>query len=120
VDGIDGILDKEKITAFQANGKTALLQTLVDIFSRHYPLQLLAIRQAIRQGDACQLQETAHNLKGSIVNFSTKAAYQQALSLEQRGKAGELAQADEEFEQLAVEIDRLADALNRMLTKGER
>jgi two-component system, sensor histidine kinase and response regulator len=72
------------------DGDADLLRELAEIFINECPKYLSDIYEAISAGDANALQRSAHTLKGSRGNFSTKDAHAPALQLETLGRAGSL------------------------------
>ena len=93
-----------------------ILTELIDLFLRDTPPRLAALKDAIKEGDAQALSQTAHTLKGSSANLgATRLA---ALNAELQSKASDgsledasrlLAQLDNEFERVRhiLESERL-------------
>jgi PAS domain S-box-containing protein len=69
-----------------------LLAKMARIFIDVYPQWLAKIREALRQGDALRIGETAHTLKGSVSHFDDLAAAA-ASRLEELGMANDLSGA---------------------------
>ena len=96
-----------------------ILTELIDLFLRDTPPRLAALKDAIKEGDAQALSQTAHTLKGSSANLgATRLA---ALNAELQSKASDgsledasrlLAQLDNEFERVRhiLESERLPPA----------
>ena len=76
------------------------------------------IRESIAGRNSKALEHSAHALKGSVVNFGAKLAYNAALSLEIMGREGDTARAEEVFKQLETEITGLNQALATLKTVG--
>ncbi len=76
-------------------GDVELLKEIAIIFLEDYPKVLAEIRDAIADGDAKQLESSAHTLKGSVANFGAAAVVASALQLEQMGRAAQLEQSSE-------------------------
>lgn len=87
---------------------------LVDIFLSLYTEQLQNVKAAIDACDAGKLRETAHKYKGSVANFSAKAAAEQAEALEELGRAGTTLGAEEEYIGLVRETEVLVIALKSL------
>ena len=64
------------------------------------------------------VKSLAHNLKGSIGNFSTDKAYSAAQSLEKIGESGKLDSIEEAYNALEREIERLKPALTKLEKEG--
>jgi HPt (histidine-containing phosphotransfer) domain-containing protein len=93
-----------------------LLRELVEMFARETPRMLEQIEDAIRLGSASDLEKTSHKLKGSVLQFSAKAAAAAALELEEQGRLGSVAGAGLALNRLRHEIDLLGVALQAMLS----
>jgi signal transduction histidine kinase/CheY-like chemotaxis protein/HPt (histidine-containing phosphotransfer) domain-containing protein len=104
------ILDREQTLA-SVDGDLELLREIVSLFVEEYPKTMVEIRDAIEGGDAHRLNRAAHSLKGSVVNFGARYAFDLALRLEMMGKERELNKAGEVFSSLAEEMERLSSAL---------
>jgi HPt (histidine-containing phosphotransfer) domain-containing protein len=90
-----------------------LLSTICHSFRSHLPLQLTAIKAALREGDAPRLREAAHKLSGIVAAFSTTVAAL-ALQLEDQAAADQLeacqpiiSEIDESIQNLFQEMDGL-------------
>jgi CheY-like chemotaxis protein len=89
---------------------------MAHIFLDIYSQWLAKIREALTQGDAHAVGETAHTLKGSVSHFDDPAAataVRAALRLEQMGQANTLAGADEVFAELEETLRQLHPVLVR-------
>ncbi|MEJ2649939.1 MAG: Hpt domain-containing protein [Sedimentisphaerales bacterium] len=72
------------------------------------------IRDAISNEDASELQRAAHTLKGSIRIFGAERAAAAALQLETIGHDKNLADAEEAWQILVKEIERLKPLLKNL------
>ncbi len=81
-----GIAESEILAHF--DGDAELARELAEIFIRECPKLLEDIRAAIDHADPQALHHSAHALKGSVGNFSTKDAHSSAHQLEMLGKLG--------------------------------
>ena len=88
-------------------GDVDLFRKIVSLFDEDAPGLLETIRQSVAAGDPVRLQRAAHSLKGLAANFGAADAMASALRLEEMGKSGDLAGAEEVIGRLAEEIDRL-------------
>jgi Hpt domain len=62
----------------------------------------------------------AHTLEGALTHFGALAAYDAALGLELRGRAGDLAGAPEALAALETELSRLEPALLGLVPGPDR
>jgi two-component system, sensor histidine kinase and response regulator len=95
----------------QLEGDRELLREMVDLFLEDSPELLSRIRDAVRRGDAADLERAAHTLKGSVSNFRARAAAHAALRLEMIGRSGDLAEAEAALADLEQELERLKPPL---------
>jgi two-component system sensor histidine kinase/response regulator len=98
----------------RVEGDRDLLQEIVALFLEETPRLLSEIRAAIARRDAAELAVAAHTLKGSVGNFGANRAYDEVLKLEAIGKGGDLAAAQQTYDGLEREIDRLVAALRAL------
>jgi len=83
------ILDEE-LAMSRVGGDAELLKELAQLFLEEYPRLMAELRQAYEQGDAKQVERSAHGLKGSVANFGAKRAVDAAWQIEQLGRGGRL------------------------------
>lgn len=95
-----------------------ILRTMAELFLEHGPNDLAAIKMALNARDPAAVAQSAHRLKGSVLQFCATAAFEAAKQLEELGKAGDLNQAVEAYGKLEKELCQLVDALRVMLDKG--
>ncbi|MCX6344585.1 MAG: response regulator [Armatimonadetes bacterium] len=99
------------------DGDMELVAELVGIFISDCPNMMMAIRDALAKTDAEALTKAAHNLKGSIGNFVAKDAFEAARNLEMISREGDLSCAQEQYDILVREIDRLCIELSTLTLK---
>ncbi len=99
----------------RVDGDRQLLKEVAGLFFEDTPRLLAEVRNAIQRGDGKALERSAHTLKGSVSNFGARAASEAALSLEQMGRNGDFAKADEVFIQLERQVALLIPALEALL-----
>jgi PAS domain S-box-containing protein len=104
------VLDKGKVLA-RFEGEAELLAELVGLFLDDCSRLVSAVRRSAERREAQALERAAHELKGSLINFSATRAYEAALRLEVIGREGAMDQAMTAFEELAKEIERLKPVL---------
>ncbi|WP_269533376.1 PAS domain-containing hybrid sensor histidine kinase/response regulator [Chitinimonas sp. BJYL2] len=80
---VDGALDV-------CGGNARLLDQLLGLFCEEWPARQAALRRALQAGDAAQLQELAHTLKGSFGALAGSPGQQAAWRLEQAARAGQV------------------------------
>ncbi len=98
----------------QLDGDMELVRELVGIFIGDCPKMMEAIADALAKTDADALTKAAHNLKGSVGNFAARNAFEAARNLEMTGRGGDLSCAQEQYEILVKEIDRLCVELSTL------
>jgi len=103
-------IDKDKVLE-RVEGDKELLREIVNLFLEDYSKLMSEIREAIAGADSQALERAAHGLKGSVGNFSAKAAYDAAHSLEVIGREGDLSRAGKAYVLLKTEIERLKPEL---------
>jgi PAS domain S-box-containing protein len=104
-----GLLDAETLLT-ACDGDAILLGQMIAIFAANAPAHLDRVASALREGNAAELRESAHKLRGLLSAFSTSAAEVAGL-LEQAGAAGQLDRAEEHFAKLAGLVGELGPLL---------
>jgi CheY-like chemotaxis protein len=104
------ILDESTLRA-RFEGEQDLLRDVVNLFLDECPTLLDGVRGAVERADARGLEQAAHKLKGTVANFSARAAYDAALCLEVMGREGHLERARETLGQLDFALQELRPAL---------
>jgi CheY-like chemotaxis protein len=97
-------------------GDKAILAEVVALFLDNYPVWLQELRVAIDQGDARQIEQVAHSLKGAVGIFGMTPAYQLAQEIETSARMGHLTVTSATLEALARELEQTRMAL---ITVGE-
>lgn len=101
----------------RVGGDSQLLEEIAKLFLDNTPKLLEQIRQAVADRDALALSRSAHALKGSVGNFGADAAFQAAFRLEEMGRSGELAGADEAYAALAEVMQGVTQVLATLAEK---
>jgi HPt (histidine-containing phosphotransfer) domain-containing protein len=96
-------------------GKKSRLIRLTAVFLQHCAGQLDDIHQALTRSDSQALCHSAHTFKGTVLSFEARPSAALALALEERGREGQLAGAQEVLEQLRVEAERLRLRLEQLV-----
>jgi CheY-like chemotaxis protein len=99
----------------RVDGDRELLREVASLFFEDTPRLLAEVRNAIQRGDGKALERSAHTLKGSVGNFGARTAFEAAFSLEQMGRNGDFARANEVFTQLDRQVTLLIPALEAAL-----
>jgi two-component system sensor histidine kinase/response regulator len=107
------LLDKENLIKSFENDR-GLFKELVEIFVNDYPHMIDSLRKSLKDTDAKTFSRTAHSLKGMLRNFRAEAAADTAFDLEKRGKQGELDGTDQIIENLAGQLDEVAQKLQAL------
>lgn len=96
-----------------AGGDVEFLKELVEIYRSDYPNKLSKIRQALKDGEAKVLYETAHSLKGASGNLGLGRVYELALQIERMGREGRLQGVEEVLRELEEELKRFEDLVSQ-------
>jgi HPt (histidine-containing phosphotransfer) domain-containing protein len=93
-----------------------LLREVVAVFAEEAPQLLARIEEGIRGGSAGDVKRASHKLKGSLLQFSARAAVTVAQELEEKAENGLVAGAAPLLNRLRHEIDLLREGLNAMVS----
>jgi CheY-like chemotaxis protein/HPt (histidine-containing phosphotransfer) domain-containing protein len=93
-------------------GDEALVRQLVELFQERGRFMVEKIGEAVEQGDAKRLEQTAHLLKGTAGNLCAREVVLAASRLEAYGHLGSLGEAPAVLEQLKVAMTRLSSVLD--------
>jgi protein-histidine pros-kinase len=99
----------------QFEGDAEIMEEVVGLFLADYPNEMNAIREAVRDGDATSLAQSAHALKGAVAAFGTGEAFEAARQLEEIGRSGNLSGAPGANTALEEALKSLTAVLQRML-----
>ncbi len=99
---LDGALER-------AMGNKEFLDKMIDGFIKSIPEQIESLRGLIEQGDEDALTKGAHSLKGASANLGMNELSAAALRLEQMGRDGELAKADQALDELVRQFEILGE-----------
>jgi CheY-like chemotaxis protein len=107
-------LDRDKILE-QTGGNEETLKEIVELFAAESAKLMKRIRDAITSEDASELQRAAHTLKGSIRIFGAERPAAAALRLETMGRDKNLLDAEQAWQVLVKEIERLKPLLDDLI-----
>jgi HPt (histidine-containing phosphotransfer) domain-containing protein len=99
----------------RVDGDMELLRELVELFAQEAPRMLAQIEDAIEHRSAVDLEKASHKLKGSVLQFSARAASAVALELEENARQGSTAGSQVLLGKLRQEIDVLQVTLRAMV-----
>ena len=101
------------------DGDRALLTELIEIFLEDCPIRLHELAQAVKEGNAIGVRQTAHSLKGMVSGFGASSAHGLANEMEILGKAGDLSQASDLLSMLLLEFARVMNYLKVADWRGD-
>ncbi len=104
----------------EGNFPPEALVALVETFVGTIPDRLQALRQAVADEDARQIEKEAHSLKGALGAFSAQAATQAAASLERAGREQRLDQVPETFADLDARTASVLASMREFLQRSRR
>jgi CheY-like chemotaxis protein len=113
----DAVFDVAAALA-RVEGDRTLLGELISLFFVQAQKVLPEIRGAVDRGDGRRLERASHKLKGSMGCLGASSAIKAALRLENLGRNGELALAEEACTALEHEVARLLVALTNFTSNG--
>ncbi len=87
------------------------LKELAEMFINDFPAMLSEIKEAVDGHNSEALGKSAHKLKGAVVNFGKRAAYETSLKLEMMGKENRLDGAKDIYDILVKDAEQLVSAL---------
>ena|ERR1022692_2924717 len=107
------VLSKAALLARMDNDP-GLLGDVIDLFLKHLPQVMDRLRQAVASGDAEQLRQAAHRLRGGLVQFEVHSCVAGAQELERIGASGDLASAAPVTAELEAAMANLVPALEAL------
>jgi HPt (histidine-containing phosphotransfer) domain-containing protein len=99
----------------RVDGDMDLLRELVDLFAEETPRMLSQIEDAIKHGSASEIEKGSHKIKGSVLQFSARAAAAIALELEENARLGSVEGSEVLLKKLKQEIEVLQATLQTMV-----
>ncbi|MEO5331238.1 MAG: response regulator [Magnetococcus sp. YQC-5] len=95
------------------DGDRELLQEITDLYFADAPRQMARIQRALASGDADEIREAAHSLKGATGAFGRIEVYHLAFDLEQAGRQGNLQQAAMLWNQLGEALQTMKQIIQK-------
>jgi HPt (histidine-containing phosphotransfer) domain-containing protein len=99
----------------RVDGDRKLLKEVAELFMEDTPRLLSEIRAAIVRTDDKALKRAAHTLRGSVGNFGAKRAIDATSQLEELGRRGDFAHAEEIASRLEEELAHVFAGLDSLL-----
>jgi HPt (histidine-containing phosphotransfer) domain-containing protein len=96
-----------------------LLGEMIELFLDSSPRLLAEIEAGVARQDSQTVERAAHALKGAMQSMGAVPAAHAALCLEEIGRGGDMAQADELLTSLKQEFERLVSVLAESSTRGK-
>lgn len=96
------------------DGDEELLRELVKDFVGYCPQIMAEIKESILKGDASQVQQKAHALKGVAGNFGAQVFLNKVVELELAGRELRIESAPVIFQELEEEMERVIEYLTYM------
>ena len=112
-------IDRAVLAETAGRNAPQLLPQLIPIFLEDGDVLVGQMAQALQAGDAGQLQQAAHRLKGNSASLGTMTIAQMASKLENLGKAGDLVTAVHDFVVLSEEYEKVKTALLTLLNQTD-
>jgi len=107
----------EAVALSRVGGDVDLLREVAELFLGDYPESLANLRDAVNTHNAQLVEQHAHRLKGSVSTFGARGAFDAALSLERKGRAGDLAGAEDSLHALEVALAQLHPELEALQSR---
>ncbi|MEA2084806.1 MAG: response regulator [Thermodesulfobacteriota bacterium] len=95
------------------SGDEEFCREIIGIFFQDVPGQIESLEDAVKKSDTALIQFQAHSLKGASGNFGAAALQEAALELEKAGKSGDMTRANEMFDAVKEEFERLKGVVSR-------
>jgi two-component system sensor histidine kinase/response regulator len=95
----------------RVEGDQELLAEIIQVFLADAPQLLVAMQNALQQGDMILLERTAHSMKGAAGNMSALAAVNAASELEQSAKKKDAESSKSSLAALQGAVERLLPVL---------
>jgi HPt (histidine-containing phosphotransfer) domain-containing protein len=91
---------------------------MITLYLRDTPAQLVALQEAVAQGDAGRVEEVAHGLKGSSAQLGATHMAGLCAALQEAAGAQDLSAAAAQVAELQSEFGRVRAALQAMLSEA--
>jgi CheY-like chemotaxis protein/HPt (histidine-containing phosphotransfer) domain-containing protein len=108
----------EQFRELDPQGGTGLMRQIVDVFLQSSDQMVLQLQQAVAEGNAEALRQSAHSLKSSSANVGAQTLSELFRSLEGFGREGNLDAAEGLLDTMRLEYGRAVDELGQILAKA--
>jgi len=108
----------ERLRKDQEPGETDLVAELIDVFLKHAPAGMEALREAVSRSDPEAINGAAHRLKSGSAQLGATRMALLCSELEQLGGCSDIDGAQQLLGELEKEFDRVRSALSREREKG--
>jgi HPt (histidine-containing phosphotransfer) domain-containing protein len=117
---VDAVLDRSVLATLQEleRGQSRLLPHLIRLYLQEAPAHLMALQEAVAQGDAGRVEELAHGLKGSAAQLGTMRMQCICAALQEAGHRRDLRRAADHVAELQREFVRARAALEAVLQQA--
>ena len=99
-------------------GQSRLLPHLIRLYLQEAPAHLVALQEAVAQGDAGRVAELAHGLKGSSAQLGATRMHCICAALQEAGGRPDLRRAAAHVAELQREFVRVHTALEAVLQEA--
>ncbi|RPJ77988.1 MAG: Hpt domain-containing protein [Alphaproteobacteria bacterium] len=100
------------------HGIEDMIPEIIECFLLAIPKLTLALESAVKSKNFEAIQISAHTMKGAVSNFYAEPSKKLALQLEKIGREKVIADADELFRLLCLELTKLTKALRDIAHDG--
>jgi len=116
----DAVLDRSVLATLQLleRGQSRLLPHLIRLYLQEAPAHLVALQEAVAQGDAGRVAELAHGLKGSSAQLGATRMHCICAALQEAGGRPDLRRAAAHVAELQREFVRVHAALEAVLQEA--
>jgi HPt (histidine-containing phosphotransfer) domain-containing protein len=115
------VLDPRVLATLQGaerRSQAGLLAYLITLYLGDTPAQLVALREAVAQGDAGRVEEVAHGLKGNSAQLGATRMAGLCAALQEAAGADDLRAAAAQVAELQSEFVRVRAALQAVLSEA--
>jgi HPt (histidine-containing phosphotransfer) domain-containing protein len=116
-----GVLDPGVLATLQGaerRSHAGLLARMITLYLRDTSAQLVALREAVEQGDAGRVEEVAHGLKGTSAQLGATRMAGLCAMLQEAAGAHDRSAAAAQVAELQSEFVRVRAALQAMLSEA--
>lgn len=114
------VVDSERLAVLHRTGGPELVNELIALYLDEMPDRLEIVRTAVEENNAEALRSMAHKIKGSSSNLGLPEVASASGILEDVGREGDLAQADEFVGSLDTAFDRARLGLESLADDWDR